>query len=57
MWVAGSSITPPEAKALRTAKARSAVAVAALPAGALVEIEAWAHRPTPDRERSAANPA
>ncbi|MEZ5373196.1 MAG: RidA family protein [Microthrixaceae bacterium] len=37
--------------------ARSAVAVAALPAGALVEIEAWAHRPTPDRERSAANPA
>jgi len=33
--------------------ARSAVAVSALPAGALVEIEAWAHAPLGDRERSA----
>ena len=32
--------------------ARSAVAVSALPAGALVEIEAWAHAPIGDRERS-----
>ena len=34
--------------------ARSAVAVSALPAGALMEIEAWAYRPVVDSERQEA---